>query len=58
MNIELPQFIGQKRVIEKPKDFPKKIINGNEVFYTGDTLVFAINEQGYFTFGLKIKSIK
>ena len=55
---ETPICIGIKRVREKPKDFPNKIIFDSIAVYTGDVFEFATNEQRYFTFGFRIKRIK
>ena len=59
MSDKQPMHIVTWRAISKPFDFPKRIDakHGN-VFYTGDTLVFASNEHEYFKFGLRIKKIK
>ena len=54
-----PTFVMVRRAIERPHDYPKKIdIPEYAVLFSGDSLVFASNENEYFTFGLRIKSIK
>ncbi len=51
-------YIGASLTSIKPSDYPKYLKWDFGRFYTGDTLIFASNENQYFTFGLRIKSIK
>ena len=54
-----PTFIRVKHATERPHDYPKKIdIPEYAILFSGDSLVFASNEHEYFTFSLRIKSIK
>ena len=57
MNKE-PTHIRTQLTPIKPSDYPNHLMCEHGKIYVGDVLIFASNEHEYFTFGLRIKSIK
>ena len=57
MNKE-PTHIRTQLTPIKPSDYPNHLMCEHGKIYVGDVLIFASNEHEYFTFGLRIKSMK